>query len=131
MQVAWVKIPERAKVGRPSSAKEYRSRIAELAKKEFPKPWSGELTVVLLYVLEKRPGEEPDLDNLTKPILDALKGIAYADDYQANPYRAERFYCGERVVTSAPILPPADALQKTAQLEKQECVFVGIASPRF
>jgi len=131
MQVAWIKIPERAKVGRPSSTKAYRSRIAELAREEFSKPWVDELTVVLLFVFEKRPGQEPDLDNLTKPILDSLKGISYIDDYQVNPYRAERFYCGNRVVTSAPILPPADALQKAAQLEKQECVFVGIASPRF
>jgi len=105
--------------------------VAEQGQKEFNKPFTGELTVVLLYVIKKIKGQEPDLDNLTKVTLDALKGIAYEDDYQVNPSTAERFYCGESVKTSAPMLPPGDALQRSAEIDREECTYIGIANSRF
>jgi Holliday junction resolvase RusA-like endonuclease len=37
---------------------------------------------LLIDVLKKKDMELPDIDNLAKPILDALKGIAYHDDKQ-------------------------------------------------
>jgi hypothetical protein len=59
-------------------------------------------------------------------VLDALKSIAYLDDAQIRSRKSERFYCGDRVVSSANIMPPGSELQKTAQLKKEECTFIGI-----
>jgi Holliday junction resolvase RusA-like endonuclease len=70
------------------------------------------------YVIAPRPGHAPDLDNLDKPIIDALKSIVYLDDGQIRSRKSERLYCGESV-SSANIKPPASDLQKTVQLQKK------------
>lgn len=131
MDIRWIKV-----LGRPRSAQgkfksKYREQIEELGRREFPKPWEGDLTVVILFVFEDRPENNPDLDNATKTILDALKGIAFHDDKQARTMSMDQFYCGQRVATSAPMLPPGNALHKAAEINREECVFVGVASPRF
>ena len=82
----------------------------------------------IFYVIA-RPADNrnlPDLDNFDKLLLDALKAIAYLDDRQICSKKSERIYCGERVVTSAGIMPPGTELQITAQLKKEECTFIGI-----
>jgi hypothetical protein len=82
--------------------------------------------VQIFYVLDRRTGNIPDIDNLDKVVIDALKSVAYVDDCQIRSRKSERFFCGERVVSSAHIMPPASDLQKTAQLQRQECVFIGV-----
>jgi len=131
MDIKWLKVLGRPKSSQGKSKNDYRQRVAEQGRKEFSKPFAGELTVVLLYVIERIKGQEPDLDNLTKVALDALKGIAYEDDFQGNPERMERFYCGECVKTSAPMLPPGNALQRSAEIDREECTYIGIANSRF
>lgn len=77
-------------------------------------------------MIAPRPGHAPDLDNLDKLIIDALKKIVYLDDGPIHSRKSERLYCGEPVVTSANIMPPASELQRTAQRQKEECTFIGI-----
>ena len=42
-------------------------------------PFAGEVMVVITYFFK---GEALDVDNMPKPILDALKGMVYVDDDQ-------------------------------------------------
>jgi Holliday junction resolvase RusA-like endonuclease len=129
--INWIKIPGRALSAQAKYTKDYKAQIVELARRKFLQPLTGDLTVVLLFVVDKKNGQDIDLDNAVKLVLDALKGIAYLDDIQVNPHWAERFYCGQRVVTSAPILPHTNDLQRTVEIDQKECVFIGLASPRF
>lgn len=56
-------------------------RISVLAKYEPPKSWSKKRkTAVLLNNAPKV--SKPDCDNVLKAVLDALNGVAYADDAQ-------------------------------------------------
>lgn len=45
--------------------------------------------------LRLRPIVKPDLDNITKTILDALNGIAFDDDKQIVHIEAQKFYGGK------------------------------------
>lgn len=47
--------------------------------KEIPKSWSKKKTQQALHG-EILPTTKPDIDNYTKPILDAMNGIIYKDD---------------------------------------------------
>ena len=51
-------------------------QAAESARGGEP-PFAGEVTVTITYFFE---GASPDIDNIPKPILDALNGLAYEDD---------------------------------------------------
>lgn len=42
-------------------------------------PFAGEVMVIITYFFKDG---SPDVDNMPKPILDALKGLVYADDAQ-------------------------------------------------
>jgi Holliday junction resolvase RusA-like endonuclease len=126
MKVEWIKVP-----GRPLSAQAkvkngHTELIRMCGRQRFQTPWTVPISVQIFYVLDRRPGHTPDLDNLDKLVLDALKSIAYLDDGQIRSRKSERLYCGEPVVSSANIMPPASELQKTAQLKKLECTFIGI-----
>ncbi len=126
MKVEWIKVP-----GRPLSVQaQHKKRYIELIKTwgrhRFQNPWSEPLSVQIFYVIDRRDGNIPDLDNLDKLVLDALKSIVYLDDGQIRSRKSERLYCGEPVVSSAGIMPPASELQKTAQLKKEECTFIGV-----
>ena len=128
MKVEWIKV-----LGRPLAAparsdikKSYIEHIKTCGKQRFQTPWTVPLSVQIFYVLDRRTGNTPDLDNLDKLVLDALKSIAYLDDGQIRSKKSERLYCGEPVVSSAHIMPPGSELQKTAQLRKQECTFIGV-----
>lgn len=126
MKVEWIKVP-----GRPVSAQaRFKRKHVELIKacgrQRFQAPWSVPISVQIFYVLNRMSGNTPDLDNLDKLVLDALKSVAYIDDSQICSRKSERFYCGERVVSSAGIMPPGSELHKTAQLKQEECTFIGI-----
>ena len=45
-------------------------------------PIAGDLAVSITWLCERfQPGgQQPDVDNIAKPIVDALKGLVYADD---------------------------------------------------
>ena len=44
-------------------------------------PYTGEVMVTITYFYE---GASLDVDNIPKPILDALKGLIYSDDSQVS-----------------------------------------------
>ena len=45
------------------------------------RPSAGEVVVVITYFFD---GASLDVDNIPKPILDALKGLVYSDDSQVS-----------------------------------------------
>ena len=126
MKVAWIKVPGRPLSAQAKQKKRYIDLIETCGRRRFQNPWSVPLSVQIFYVIERRAGHTPDLDNLDKLVLDALKSIVYLDDGQIRSRKSERIYCGERVVSSAHIMPPGSELQKTAQLKKEECTFIGV-----
>jgi len=128
MKVEWIKVLGRPLAAPPdsNSKKRHIEHIKTCGKQRFQTPWTVPLSVQIFYVLYRRTGNTPDLDNLDKLVLDALKSIAYLDDGQIRSKKSERLYCGEPVVSSAHIMPPGSELQKTAQLRKQECTFIGV-----
>jgi hypothetical protein len=126
MKVEWIKIPGRPLSAQAKLKKRYIELVKSCARQRFQMPWSVPLSVQIFYVIARRVDHPPDLDNLDKLVLDALKSIAYLDDGQIRSRKSERLYCGDPVVSSANILPPASELQRTAQLKKEECTFVGV-----
>jgi Holliday junction resolvase RusA-like endonuclease len=126
MKAEWIKVPGRPLSAQAKLKKHHVELIQSCGRQRFQTPWSGPLSVQIFYVIDRCTGSTPDLDNLDKLVLDALKSIAYLDDGQIRSRKSERFYCGEPVISSAPIMPPASELQKTAQLQKEECTFIGV-----
>jgi hypothetical protein len=126
MKVEWIKIPGRPLSAQAKLKKRYIELVKTCGRQRFQKPWSVPLSVQIFYVIARRADHPPDLDNLNKLVLDALKSIAYLDDGQIRSRKSERLYCGDPVVSSANIMPPASELQRTAQLKKEECTFVGV-----
>jgi Holliday junction resolvase RusA-like endonuclease len=126
MKVEWIKVPGRPVSSQATFKKNHVELIRTCGRQRFEAPWSIPISVQIFYVLHRSSGGTPDLDNLDKLVLDALKSIAYLDDTQIRSRKSERFYCGDPVVTSANITPPGSELQKTAQLKKEECTFIGI-----
>ncbi|MCY3749061.1 MAG: RusA family crossover junction endodeoxyribonuclease [Chloroflexi bacterium] len=59
----------------------WRREVQNVVGKEWDAepPFGGEVMVVITYFFK---GEALDVDNMPKPILDALKGMVYADDDQ-------------------------------------------------
>lgn len=129
MRVEWIKVPGRpvsAQAKSKGSKRKYIEVVKACGRQRFRTPWSGPISMQIFYVLHRMGGATPDLDNLDKLVLDALKSVAYIDDSQICSRKSERFYCGERVVSSAGIMPPGSELQKATQLRKEECTFIGI-----
>ncbi len=57
-----------------------------------------------------------DLDNLVKPILDALKGHIYIDDLQVDRLTAQRFEPGQVFAFTSPSAELSSALTEAAPL---------------
>jgi hypothetical protein len=80
---------------RPSSGSKlgkaaYSAAVQEVARREILVPLEADdLEVEILYV--SRTGINIDLDNIIRPTLNALTGIAYKDDRQVRSLRAARF----------------------------------------
>lgn len=63
------------------------------------------------------PTTKPDVDKMSRAVLDGLSGIAYGDDAQVTRKLAEKFYgTQERVVIT---LYPADAFEAIAVAEEE------------
>lgn len=61
------------------SASKYSQKIRAEAKKSISEPFLEKISVVIDLFL-RGSSNRPDIDNATKVILDALKGVAYQDD---------------------------------------------------
>ena len=64
------------------SQKSWRVRVEGAARARLPdgcSPVADEVALSIVYYYE---GDAPDVDNVIKPIQDALKGVVYVDDAQ-------------------------------------------------
>ncbi len=59
----------------------YKGRIQTEAKKVVNNPWSSKRIDVEIW-FSADSAVRPDVDNVAKPILDALQGIVYVNDFQ-------------------------------------------------
>lgn len=59
----------------------------------IPKSYSKKKTIACLEG-KIRPTTKPDLDNITKAILDALNGVAWYDDSQVVSLTINKYYAG-------------------------------------
>jgi len=97
----------------------YRKTIKRSASQIFNTPLRGGVEVHL-YHFHK--GTDIDLDNIQKPILDALTGIAYKDDRQVESLNSKRVNFGASTTLSnvtSPLIPKA-------LTDKKECVIIGV-----
>lgn len=98
-----------------------RSRVAEWTRTvqdvaestwENEPPYSGEVAVTITYLFE---GTSLDIDNVPKPILDALKGVVYSDDSQVSD-----LMCRKRRLTGDLRIPaPSQLLIETRERLRQ------------
>ncbi len=87
----------------------WRRLVADVAQRYAPeKPWEGPVGIELHFGLPKPksapktrrvwPAKRPDLDKLTRAILDALTYVVFADDSQVVDIRATKDYGAPGVV---------------------------------
>lgn len=70
-------------------AQSYKDDVALLARQQgLREPLEGDVAVMFRFFRKRKSG---DLDNKLKVLIDALKGIAYADDKQITELHAYRF----------------------------------------
>lgn len=70
-----------------ADGRQYKADVAGICQREGVQPLPGPVALVLVAY---RPRKVGDLDNLLKPILDALKGMAFVDDSQVIEIHATR-----------------------------------------
>ena len=78
-------------------------------------PFGGEVMVTITYIYESRVSRPLDIDNVVKPILDALKGLVYFDDGQVTD-----LICRKRAVGKELRIPkPSRLLDETHENSEQ------------
>lgn len=77
----------RGHIHKSDEARMYQNAAAIMARAAGVRPIDGDVGV---YLEVYRPAKRGDLDNTIKVLLDALKGIAYADDNQVTSIQATR-----------------------------------------
>ena len=91
----------------------YREQLAASAKAHGAKVLSGPLYArIIWFQLEQTPG---DVDNMTKPILDDLRGVVYLDDDQIVRRLTEKTVTTNRSFSMTPSEAPTETTQ--AELE--------------
>jgi Holliday junction resolvase RusA-like endonuclease len=78
-------------VGREVSFPEGPVRVTILMGFSIPKSTSKKKRLQMLQG-KIRPQKKPDIDNVTKAVLDALNGLAYSDDKQVVDITASKWY---------------------------------------
>lgn len=75
-------LPRTPRSVRAEKAAGYKTQIENIARTRFLPPPIGEgrLYARIIWFARKKGG--PDVDNIVKPILDALRGVVYEDDSQ-------------------------------------------------
>lgn len=77
-----VKGPPLSQQARGASRKKWRARVERAARTRLLNgcsPVADEVALSIVYYYE---GDTPDVDNIIKPIQDALEGLVYVDDGQ-------------------------------------------------
>lgn len=70
-----------------AEAKTFKAAAKVLAHKQGARPLAGDVRVTVQWFRARKSG---DVDNRAKVVLDALQGIAYADDAQVADFRIIR-----------------------------------------
>jgi hypothetical protein len=74
------------------SKRRFMSLVARIAREKISDPIAtNDIEVQICWATQSGPGIRSDLDNIIKPIIDALKGIAYHDDKQIRSVVATLF----------------------------------------
>ena len=96
---------------------------AEATKTWVGRPYSGvDIQLILVYLCERDP---VDIDNIVKPIQDALVGLVYEDDLSITDVESHRRWTsGVFDLTRCP-----DALVKAID-SGRDCVYVRVSAPR-
>ena len=85
--------------------REWTQEVESAAKRQWDSepPFTGEVMVTITYFFDRVP---VDVDNIPKPILDALKGLVYANDSQVSDLLCRRRYLhGDlRLTSPSPVL---------------------------
>ena len=66
----------------PQKTKDYEELIAWEYKRQGGLKYSGEIELTIYADFTADPKRKPDADNIAKVVMDALNGVAYADDAQ-------------------------------------------------
>ena len=83
-------------------------------------PLSGELSLVIVNFYR---GRAPDLDNMAKPILDALEGVVYVDDFQVCNLTCRHRHVNSDMRVSNPFL-----LQQERLFDRKPFVYISVDS---
>ena len=87
----------------------YKEQLGDTARAHGAKILSGPLYArIVWFQLEQTPG---DVDNITKPILDALRGIVYLDDDQIVRRLSEKTITSRRSFSMTPSEAPTETAQ--------------------
>lgn len=70
----------------------YREEVAWVAKAAGIRVSDKPLKIGIKIYLAKKRGRVPDIDNLTKTILDAMNGVGWRDDSQVMEINAKKIY---------------------------------------
>jgi crossover junction endodeoxyribonuclease RusA len=84
--------------------------------------YSPRVRITIVYLCEGRPA---DVDNIVKPILDALVGLVIMDDLQVTDIDSHRRFLVE--LSDAASLPP---LLQRGIASNRECVYVRVSAGR-
>lgn len=93
----------------PQKTRDYEMAVSTFARNAIKSPLNGEIQLIINYYMPIpkswreskkqladdgaiRPTTKPDIDNLTKAVLDSLNGIAYFDDKQIVDLHCRKFY---------------------------------------
>lgn len=79
----------------PTRTREYENLIRQATALQYPNsaPLTAELVCYLNFFVKNR--AHGDIDNLAKAILDAMQGVAFANDKQIKGLHMEMYFCNE------------------------------------
>lgn len=119
----------------PQRSKNDETAIGEFALLHVQTPITGLLAMSLLFVM-KRPASHttvarswpdrecsqinPDLDNMTKLVLDGLNGILYRDDSQVVDLRARKIYAAADERPHTHVSATTDLDEETARVDPDQ-----------
>jgi crossover junction endodeoxyribonuclease RusA len=83
----WVEGHPQSLQGSQRGLKRYKEHIRNAARQVVPNPTKSKRIDIEILFQAERP-LRADVDNIIKPVLDALKGIVYLDDLQVRSVRA-------------------------------------------
>ena len=102
--------PVSAQTKRSAARDAWKSRVRTSSTGAIPSPhfaFGGKISITLFYLPEE--AMEGDIDNIIKPILDALSRHIYLDDQQVERVVAQKFEPGSEYVFSRPSAMLAEA----------------------